>query len=382
MNAIQEIFRRHGADYCRQFVTTPAQRKVIAAISHCRTEGMGRFVYWCENCPHQEMAYRSCGNRHCPGCDAAKGAKWLAVQLDKKLPCPYFMLTFTIPEELRPLAMFQPEKVYDAMMTAAAESLKALAKDPRHVGADRLGFTSILHTWGRQMQFHPHVHMVVPGGGLNADESEWMNSRIDFFVPVRALSRIFRGKLLALLDNDGLGDQIPDGVRTEPWVVHSQAAGSGENVLKYLARYVFRVAVSAERILKVSDTHVVVGYKKVGSNRQRRMTLEVFEFIRRYLQHVLPTGFTKVRHYGFLHPNSGIATEDVRERVEEKLDPDFTTAPPPSVDIDPLPPPRCCPRCQVPLKVMCILPSYRTRPTEQPPAAITVEPQLELPMRC
>ncbi len=202
--------------------------------------------------------------------------------------------------------------VYSALFEASSEALRALAADPRFVGTNRLGFFGVLHTWGRNLEYHPHVHYVVPGGGVSAEGDRWMPSRAHFFVAVKPLSVIFRAKFRALLEKAGLLGQVDPKVWTRDWVVHSQAAGDGRASMKYLAPYVFRVAIGDHRIVSCEDGRVTFTYRKVGSRRPRRMTLEASEFLRRYLQHVLPSGFQKVRHYGFLSPRSGIVLEAVR----------------------------------------------------------------------
>jgi hypothetical protein len=201
---------------------------------------------------------------------------------------------------------------YAALFEASSEALKKLAADPKHLGSRRCGFFGVLHTWGRTLDYHPHVHYVVPGGALSEDGSQWLASRIDFFLPVRALSIVFRAKFRDLMKQAGLYQQIDPAVWKQDWVVHSRPAGDGRASLKYLAPYVFRVALSDRRIVSVDDQSVTFSYRKSGSNRWRQMTLEAMEFIRRFLQHVLPGGFQKVRHYGFLSPNSRSSVEAVR----------------------------------------------------------------------
>ena len=202
--------------------------------------------------------------------------------------------------------------VYAALFEASSAALRTLAADPKFVGTDRLGFLGVLHTWGRTLEYHPHVHYIVPGGGLSADGTRWLPSRADFLVPVKALSVLFRAKFRDILRREGLLDQVDPAVWRRDWVVHSQAAGDGRQSLRYLAPYVFRVAIGDHRIVSCDDGKVVFTYRKVGSNRPRTMTLDALEFLRRFLQHVLPTGFQKVRHYGFLSPAGGISIEAVR----------------------------------------------------------------------
>jgi putative transposase len=235
------------------------------------------------------------------------GSRKQAAQL---LPCPYFLVTFTLPEALRQFVRGHQRVAYDALFEASNEALKKLAADPKHLGSRRCGFFGVLHTWGRTLDYHPHVHYVVPGGALSQDGSQWLPSRIDFFLPVRALSAVFRAKFRDAMKQVGLYHQIDPAVWKQDWVVHSRPAGDGRASLKYLAPYVFRVAISDRRIVSFDDQTVTFSYR--GSNRWRQMTLEAMEFIRRFLQHVLPSGFQKVRHYGFLSPNSRPSVEAVR----------------------------------------------------------------------
>lgn len=345
MNAIQEIFRRHGDAYLAAFGARVSenQRRVIRAVQECRQGGCGHHLYAC-SCGQTHIAKSSCGNRHCPGCQHHNAARWVHRQQVRGLPCTYFFVTFTLPSELHPVARRHPREVYSALFDAAAESLKTLQADPRFIGSAVSGFFGVLHTWGRQMQYHPHVHFVVAGGGLDPSRSRWLPSSPRFLVHVKALSKMFRARLRERLRKQGLLEATPSGVwsRTD-WVVHAKAVGDGRHVLKYLGAYIFRVAISSNRILEVSETNVVIAYSKVGSHRPRRMTLGVFEFIRRFLEHVLPSGFMKIRHYGFLSPNFSLPLERIRELIcalyslRELLPP---PAPPPTFK------PLQCPGCK------------------------------------
>ena len=314
MPTVADVLRRYGGEYLERFgATMPAEhKKVLRAITACRTGALGTVLYACESCGRTHAVGRSCGNRHCPSCQQEKTRAWLENQLDRLLPCPYFLVTFTLPAELRALARAPQRVVYAALFEASSAAPRGLAADPKFVGTDRLGFFGVLHTWGRTLDYHPHVHYVVPGGGLSADGSCWLPSRADFLVPVRALSPIFRAKFRDILEREGLLSQADPAVWRRDWVVHSQAAGDGRASLHYLAPYVFRVAIGDHRIVSCDDGQVTFTYRRVGSNRARKMTLDAQEFIRRFLQHVLPAGFQKVRHYGFLSPRCKIALEAVR----------------------------------------------------------------------
>ena len=314
MPTVADVLRRYGGEYLEQFgATMPGEhKKVLRAITACRTGRLGSVLYACASCGRTHTVGRSCGNRHCPTCQQEKTRAWLEKQIDRLLPCPYFLVTFTLPAELRALARSHRRVVYAALFEASSEALRTLAADAKFVGTDRLGFFGVLHTWGRTLEYHPHVHYVVPGGGLSADGSRWLPSRADFLVPVQALSIVFRAKFRDILNREGLLNLADPAVWRRDWVVHSQAAGDGRAALGYLAQYVFRVAIGDHRIVSCDDGHVTFAYRRVGSQRPRRMTLDASEFLRRFLQHVLPTGFQKVRHYGFLSPNSSTSIEAVR----------------------------------------------------------------------
>jgi Putative transposase/Transposase zinc-binding domain len=314
MPTVADVVRRYGEQYLERFgATMPGEhKKVLHAISACRTGELGMVLYACQSCGTVHMVGRSCGNRHCPTCQHDKTQAWLEKQTDRLLPCPYFLVTFTLPAELRELARGHQRAVYSALFEASSTALRALAADPKFVGTDRLGFFGVLHTWGRTLEYHPHVHYVVPGGGINKDGSCWLPSRADFLVPVKALSILFRAKFRDILARESLLHLVAPAAWRRDWVVNSQAAGDGWASLRYLAPYVFRVAIGNHRIVSCDDNQVVFTYRRVGSNRLRKMTLDAMEFLRRFLQHVLPAGFQKVRHYGFLSPNSGTSIEAVR----------------------------------------------------------------------
>jgi Putative transposase/Transposase zinc-binding domain len=285
---------------------------VLQAIMACRTGELGTVLYVCESCGKTHAMGRSCGNRHCPSCQQGKTKAWLETQTARLLPCPYFLVTFTIPAELRAMVRSHQRIAYAALFDASSAALKELATNPKFVGSDHCGFFGVLHTWGRTLEYHPHVHYVVPGGGLSADRSRWLPARADFFVPVKALSVVFRAKFRDAMDRAGLLTQIDPAVWRQGWVVHSKAVGDGQASLKYLARYVFRVAISDRRIVSCDHGRVTFSYRRSGSSHWRKMTVDASEFIRRFLQHVLPRGFQKVRHYGFLSSNSPKPIEAVR----------------------------------------------------------------------
>lgn len=316
MGAINRIFSTFGAEYRERHPELPLQQvKAIEALSNCRTGAYGTSFYHCEGCGELHAIDRSCGNRHCPQCQLHKIREWLQAQQARLLPTGYFLITFTIPDTLNPFFLAHQEEAYPAIFKAASESIKKLAEDPRHIGAHLTGFSGIMHTWGRAMPYHPHLHFIVPAGGLSKDRKKWLPAGNSFYLPVRPLSRIFRAKLKDEIDSLGhLHDTAPDAWAVD-WVVHCQPAGNAEAALKYLAPYVFRVAISDQRIVKVENRMVTFTYRKVGSNRQRKMTLEVMEFIRRFLLHVLPAGFMKVRHFGFMNHNCSIPHSEIRRLI-------------------------------------------------------------------
>jgi hypothetical protein len=314
MPSVAEVVRRYGPEYLERFGATmpAAHKKVLRHIAACRTGELGMVVYRCADCGKTHAMGRSCGDRHCPSCRRDKAETWLEKQTERLLPCPYFLVTFTLPAELRDVARAHQRAVYAALFEASSAALRASAADPKYVGTDRLGFFGVLHTWGRTLEYHPHVHYVVPGGGLSADGTRWLPSRADFLVPVKALSILFRARFRDRLGRAGLLEGVAPAVWHRDWVVHCQPAGDGRESLRYLAPYVFRVAIGDHRIVACDDDRVTFTYRKVGSKRQREMTLDAMEFLRRFLQHVLPTGFQKVRSYGFLSPAGAVALEVVR----------------------------------------------------------------------
>jgi hypothetical protein len=226
------------------------------------------------------------------------------------------MATFTVPQKLRRFIRSHQRVCYSAMFAASSQTIKKLAADQRHIGADMPGFFGVLHTWGRQMPYHPHIHYIVPGGAFSKTDGKWHCSRIDFFLPVKAMSKIFKAKFHDIMKKSGLYPQIPSDVWSQKWVVNCRPIGAGEHSIKYLAPYVFKVAISNSRIVKVEDRRVFFKYRKNKSNRWRTMALDVMEFIRRFLQHVLPTGFMKVRYYGFMHPGSSVSLEKIAALIE------------------------------------------------------------------
>ena len=295
------------------------QVKVLRAIRDCRTAALGGHLDRCSRCGHQAISYNSCRNRQCPKCQSNAREQWLAKRSEDLLDVPYFHLVFTVPHDLSPLMLQNKKALYALLFRAAAETLLEIAADPKHLGA-RIGFLSVLHTWGQNLQHHPHVHCVVPAGGIAPDGSRWVRPPSGFFLPVRVLSKVFRGKFVAGLKRlfrrgelrfHGPLKSVADfkmfqrflrQLFRQNWVVYSkQPFGGPEHVLQYLARYTHRVAISNHRLLELKDGRVTFRWKDYAAgNRHRAMTLSAGEFLRRFLLHVLPRGFVRIRHFGFL----------------------------------------------------------------------------------
>ena len=320
---VADIFRDHGAAWraANAGHVSIGQVGVMSAVEHCRTAALGGHVARCEDCAHEHIAYNSCRNRHCPKCQAGAARNWLAAREAELLPVGYFHLVFTVPARIADIAYQNKRAVYDLLMRASAKTTLTIAADPKHLGA-KIGITSVLHSWGSAMTHHPHVHMIVPGGGLSADGSEWVSCRANFFLSVRVLSRLFRrlfldglvkfhrqGRLTFFGDHAELADKAAfnaflDPLRKIDWVVYAKEPFAGPKaVLAYLSRYTHRVAIANSRLIRAgadSVTFRVKDYRIDGPGRYKTMTLQAHEFIRRFLIHVLPKGQHRIRHYGFL----------------------------------------------------------------------------------
>lgn len=304
MLEVADIFRRYGPSYLDTFGPrlSPHQRRAVCDILDCRTATLGGQVFTCTHCGREEYAYHSCRNRHCPKCHSRDIADWLAKRHADLLPVPYFHLVFTLPRELRTAAQREPRAVYGMLMKAAARALIRLADDPHYVGG-RIGVLAVLHTWTRTLTYHPHVHCLVPGGGLSQDQV-WHPARPDYLVPVKALSVIFRGIFRDLLTRERPDLTVDPAVWGKPWVVYSKPVVCGpERVLDYLGRYVHRVAIANSRLLAIDDGRVTFRYQRNGESQWRTLTLPAETFIHRFLSHVLPPGVHKVRYYGLWSPS-------------------------------------------------------------------------------
>jgi len=350
---VAEVFRQSAEEYLTKYGASAVQRRALRDIQVCRTAALGGHLEACDHCGHERPAYNSCRNRHCPKCQAMARAHWMRAREAELLPVPYFHVVFTLPEALRPLALQNQAVVYGVLFHAVSETLLEIAANPKRLGA-KIGFLAVLHTWGQNLMHHPHIHCVVPAGGFaiprkgqcgglrrrtadarsvitphngpaeangsSTDNTTWVPGREKFFLPVRVLSRVFRGKFidflkqaarsgkltfhgnLASLANPRVFEQLLDQVVRHDWVVYAKRPfGGPQQVLKYLARYTHRVAISNQRLLRFENGQVTFSWKDYAhGNKQSTMTLAATEFMRRFLLHVLPTSFVKIRYYGFM----------------------------------------------------------------------------------
>ena len=367
---VADVFHRHGADWRRANAghVSLGQLQVMSAIEQCRSAALGGHVERCEDCGHSRIAYNSCRNRHCPKCQGAAATDWLAARKADLLPVGYFHVVFTLPAEIAPIAYQNKAVVYDLLFRMAAETLLTIAADPKHLGA-RIGATAVLHSWGSAMTHHPHVHMIVPSGGISLDGTHWVRCKPGFLLPVRVLSRLFRRLFLAALADAHAAGRLAffgeiEGLcrgkafaahlaplKRKNWFVYAKPPFSGpQAVLAYLARYTHRVAIANSRLIALDERGVTFrckDYRRNGQARYRTMTLSADEFIRRFLLHVLPKGFHRIRHYGLL-ASAGCKANIARAReliaaplppadpsqTRDAADPDITT--------DHRPPCPCC----------------------------------------
>lgn len=336
MIPLAEVLRRHWPEYQRQFgaAILPSHRRAVQCILQCRTRALGGEVYRCTDCRRDHFVYHSCNHRACPQCGQAEATAWIEKQKLKLLPVPYYLITFTVPEGLRDWLRSNQKKGYALLLRESADALQDVAGKDKYLGA-QIGCLSVLHTWGRQLQFHPHVHCVVPAGGLREDGLRWLCPKSpDFFLPQIVLAARFRNRLKTALREKHPEDwkEIPASVWKQKWVVNVQPAGRGESALKYLSAYVTRTALGNQRILSDVNGQIAFKYKQSGEQQWRTLTLSAHEFLRRFLQHVLPKGFQRVRYYGWLGP----AARPRWERILALLD--FT---PPELILTPRPQPLC-----------------------------------------
>jgi hypothetical protein len=356
MSEVADVFRRFAVDYLSAHGASmlPSHRRAIEDILNCRTAALGGQVWRCDQCDTERFSYHSCGNRSCPKCHTAQTQEWLERRRAEMLPVPYFHITITVPAELREVLRANQRDGYGVLMRASAAAIIELARDPRYVGGT-VGVLAVLHTWTQQLSLHPHVHCLVSGGGISKDAGSWHPARRKFLVPIKALDKLVRGKFRAMLRQKCPGLVIPDAVWRKRWILHVTTWGNGEQaVLDYLARYVFRVALTNARIVGLDDETVTIQYKERKTGRPRTCRLSGHEFMRRFLQHVLPRGFHKVRYFGLWHPSQRQNAARVRRMLQLQATPKFD--PPPDFVVPPIAPsgaeptpsiePLICPHCQ------------------------------------
>lgn len=316
MSTLNGIARQFGDAYLQEHggAASLDQLRVLGLLRACRSGRLGHLEWGCEACRQRHFTPRTCGNRHCPSCQPGRAGEWLARQLEKLLPVPYFLLTFTLPHSLHPLIRRHPREVYEALFQAAWGALQASLALPRFGGFEHAGMTAVLHTWGRDLRRHVHLHAIVPGGGLRPDGT-WFSISPQYLVCVQVLSKFFRGKFKDQLRAAGLLGQVPRDVWNEGFNTDVRPNDSGAFGLRYMARYVSRTAISNHRIVSCLDDQVTFTYTPSGTRTTKERTLPAVEFLDRFLQHVVPAGFPRVRHYGLLHH----ATRQRRESVLEQI---------------------------------------------------------------
>lgn len=338
------MVRVHGDDYRRAHDLSGIQEAVLKHIAECRTAALGGHLEECDSCGHQRISYNSCRDRHCPKCQNAARAEWITERLERLLPAPYFHVVFTIPDDLNPLALRNKKVIFDILFAAASQTLLTIARDEKHLGA-QVGFTVVLHTWGQNLLFHPHLHCVVTGGGLASNGTRWISARDRYLLPVKVLAKLFRGKFVTALDRAYRDDELDlagstaelsdpaawrrfkDGLYKKDWVVYAKAPfGGPEHVFRYLGHYTHRIAISNHRIVSFANGKVTFAWKDYADGcKKKRMTLDAIEFLRRFLLHVLPCGFVRIRHYGLC------ASKNVNGKLETArrlLEPNIEPAPP------------------------------------------------------
>jgi hypothetical protein len=364
---LADVVRVHGEAFARGRALRPEERAALRAIEQCRTARLGGHLDVCTSCGLEQPSYNSCRNRHCPKCQALAQARWIDKRLERLLPVHYFHVVFTLPAELRAVAKRHRDRVFDMLFASAAETLTALAHDPERLGAE-LGITMVLHTWTRALLFHPHVHAIVTGGGLSRDEKRWIGTRRSFLFPVRVMGALFRGKMLAALRRAHACGRVDlhgvdlGALHRKPWIVYAKRPfGGPEQVIRYLGGYTHRVGISNHRLLSMDDRGVTFRTKNAKS-----VTVAPQELLARFIQHVLPPGFVKIRHYG-LHSARHATTR--LETAREKLAPDVPPRQRPKRPLDAAElllrlagiDLRLCPVCRQPTCVRTALPDPRAR---------------------
>ena len=347
---LADIFRQYGPAYRQKYASRmPSSHfKAMRAVEQCRTPALGGQVYRCSNCEQVQYSYHSCRNRHCPKCQNEKAQDWLEKQQDLLLPVPYFLLTFTVPAGFNEVARSHQRQFYDLLFKTSAAATQELAHAPRWLGG-QIGMVGVLQTWGRNLAYHPHIHYLVPGGGLHTDGQSWLPARNNFFLPVRALSKVFRSKFQQALRGTDCYAHIPAKVWQQDWVVHCEAVGSGLNALKYLAPYIFRIALSNNRLLKLEHDRVTFRYRDTETGTEKHCSLAAPDFIHRFLQHVLPKGFVKVRYYGFFAATQRVRLMTLQQHLTQLATPPSSVETPPETDQAQAPSKHLCPQCGQPM---------------------------------
>jgi hypothetical protein len=352
VSAIAEIFRRYGPGYRARFDSGLPQRhrRAMLDLETCRTAARGGHAYFCPECATTHFSYRSCKNRHCPTCQGDDASDWLERQQALLLPGPHSLVTFTVPQELRMLVRSNQKLLLNILFRTSFAALQLLARDPKFLGG-QIGAIGVLHTWTRDLVYHPHVHFLVPAGAL--DDGQWKSPRRrGFLVPVRALSILFRAKFRDEVEKTALFTTVPPDTWTRSWVVHAKSVGTGEKALSYLARYVFRVALSDDRIVSDKDGLVTFRYKDSRTGQLKLCALAAEEFLRRFLQHVLPPGFVKVRYYGLFAPRNRVLLDSARTLLLRRYPTPRSLAP---AGPRARRPPDVCPTCNGPMTLIAVL---------------------------
>ncbi len=354
---LAEIFRQYGPAYRQKYANKllPSHRQAMRAIERCRTAALGGQVYRCAACDETRYSYHSCRNRHCPKCQNENAQGWLEKQQALLLPVPYFLLTFTIPAAFNEVARSHQRLLYDLLFKTSAAATQQLAQDPRWMGS-QIGMVGVLHTWGRNLAYHPHIHYLVPAGGWKETEKRWAPARPNFLLPVRALSKVFRAKLQQALRHTDCYARLPAQVWQQKWVVHSEPVGSGLSALKYLAPYIFRVAISNNRLLKLEADRLTFRYRDTETGAEKRCTLGTEEFIHRFLQHVLPKGFVKVRYYGFFAVTQRPKLISLRQQLSQRTASPASPEPQPETSLPASLHNTLCPHCDQPMLLQRTLP--------------------------
>ena len=315
MPTVADALRQHAPAYLETFGNRVplGHRKVLSYIMRCRTGQLGNFLYRCKSCDRKHWVGRSCGNRHCPNCQQHKTSQWLDKQSEKLLPVQHFVVTVTVPEQLRPLLRAHQKAGYEAIFQAGSQTIRTLLKKPKNLGSDQIGFFGALHTWGRDLKtYHPHVHFVVPGGGVSEDGRQWLQVPKDQLFHPRPAAMLYKKLFVQALREAGLYSQLPYGVLKLKWVVNIKPVGNGQAVLKYLAPYVYRVAICDNRIESVDEQGVTYRVQPTGQRRWKTCHATGQQFVRAFCQHILPSGFQKIRYYGFMSPNCKLQLANIR----------------------------------------------------------------------